>query len=148
MNRDKILWDKGLPWMCKVCFVLAIYCWGWAQAKEYCLPSETPLERTNFLFVSGDQLEIVSSLWMVTCPLLSELGPHLMQTHTGPLCAAVSVSSYVHRCCCVSLVSSIPSGFYNLFCHRVLRALGGSWVGLGWRQDWGEGGGIRWSHPI
>lgn len=118
-----------------------------AQSKIYFVfPVRLHWREPIFLFVSGDQLETVFRLWMVTCSLLSELGPHLMQTHTGPLCAAVSVSSYVHRCCCFSLVSSIPSGFYNLFCHRIPRALGGSWVGVGWRQDWGKGGGIRWSH--
>lgn len=28
-EQRQTLWDKVPPWMCKVCFVLAIYYWGW-----------------------------------------------------------------------------------------------------------------------
>ena len=65
------------------------------------LPSETPLEKTNFSFSNGYQLEIVS--WLVIrgmCPLpLSAPGHHLIQTHEGPVYATSLWSLYVRQPC-------------------------------------------------
>lgn len=62
-------------------------------------PSETPLERSHLSLVSSYQLEIGAG---DLCPLLSALGPYLVQTHAGPVrAAAVSLSSYVHWSYCI-----------------------------------------------
>lgn len=53
-------------------------CWAWGpHPSVVCVPSETPLEETNFWFTSGCQLAIASRLGMGDHVqfLLSELGP-------------------------------------------------------------------------
>lgn len=79
-------------------------------------PSETPLERSHFSFVSSYQLEIDAGDLR---PLLSALGLYLVQTRAGPVHAAtVSLSSYVPWSYCIwkalfSLVSSSLTGSNN-----------------------------------
>ena len=75
----------------RVNFVLAIYCWAWSlPLRVICTPSETPLEKTKFSFVSNCQLEMASGLGMgalVNLPL-SALGHHLTWTCAGCVHAA------------------------------------------------------------
>lgn len=61
------------------------------------------LEKTNFSFVNGYQLDIDSVFQMGGLYLLpfSVLEPILSYTCVGPVHAAtVSVSSYAHQSCC------------------------------------------------
>lgn len=88
---------KGSPQRCHwIHFLLDIHYWECSlPLRVLCLPSESLLEKTNFLLASGYQLEIASGLGWSVCPLLLlALGLwHLVQTHAGPSHAA-SVSEW------------------------------------------------------
>lgn len=79
---------------------------------------EASVRGSEFPFVSGCQLEIVSGLGTGLCPLLSALGPPQTQSHAGPVHAAslreLSCASFgptVFRRPCF-FVFSVPSGSY------------------------------------
>lgn len=80
-----------------------------------CKSNEIPLEKPNFSFTRGCQLEIASWVWMEVHVsfLLSAQGTHVFWTC---VVAALSLSSYVYLLCLkgtVSVVCSTPSGSYN-----------------------------------
>jgi hypothetical protein len=101
--------------------------------KKKIFPIETPLGETKFPFASGYQLEIASRLEMWVCSLLSAVGNHLLQTHSGPVHAtSVSVPLHVHGHVGLEglafLVFSIPSeNDIHIFC-----------VSLGFPEPYGE----------
>lgn len=54
--------------------------------RVLCLSSDTPLKKTKFLFASGYHLEEASRKgWGHVCTSLSALGPHVVQTSSGPI---------------------------------------------------------------
>ena len=84
--------------------------------------NESPLEKTNFSFMNSYQLDIASWLGVGDCVCfsLSVLGPRLAWTCAAPMDAArvsgficPSVLLYLEGP--VSLASTTPTGFYNLF---------------------------------
>lgn len=93
-----------------------------------CVPGETPLEKANFCFLSGYQLEIAFWLRMgarVHFPI-SAPGACLVGTGSGPMHAATfAVSSHVHPSYCIRktlfpciihplwLVQSVPSSTHH-----------------------------------
>ena len=87
------LWDKKLP---KTCWVLFPLTWACGlPLRVVCFSSGIPLEKTNFSFASGYYIGIRfwardRGMWTF---LLSAIGLHLVQTHSGPgHTASVSVS--------------------------------------------------------
>lgn len=63
MRLKKILLKTPL-----ICFVLVIYCCAWGLTLNVvCIPSETPLKKTNLFFVRGCQLETACRIGMGTC---------------------------------------------------------------------------------
>jgi hypothetical protein len=57
------------------------------------LPNETSLGKTQTSFASPYHLEMASALVMVASVYFSFLGPHLVQTHTGPVPTSLVSSS-------------------------------------------------------
>lgn len=107
---------------CWVHFVLTVNCWAWDLAiRLVCILSETPLEKTNFSFVSNYQLDIASVLRM-------EAYVYFFYLNFNPMCLCplkallmLPQSLWFHVCKShdmfrkiLSLVSSITSGLYNL----------------------------------
>lgn len=52
---------------------------GYLLLGKVCIPSETPMEKTNVSFVSGYQLEVACG-WGFVVTSLSVLGPHPAHT--------------------------------------------------------------------
>ena len=101
--------------------MLSVYYQAWGLAfKMVCKLSEVPLEKINFSFVIGNQLDMVSQLemWFVFISLLSA-GTHQALTCAGSMHAVTSLGEFICASvllCSESLVSllfSIPSGTYN-----------------------------------
>ena len=79
-------------------FEFPVYCRAWNLPWSVVIPCETPLEKTNYSFVSNYQLEIDS--WLDTracvCFPISVLGSHLAWTCKDPMYdTIVSVTSCV-----------------------------------------------------
>ena len=82
------------------------------------IPSETPLEKTNFAFASRYQLQITfrSSMRAYVHLALSVLGPHVVWTCAGHVCVA-TVSEFICASvllCLEDIVSLESSGSYSL----------------------------------
>lgn len=60
-----------------------------------CIPSDTPLEKTNFPFVSYNLFEKGSEVEMGTC-----IDSSPSAAHADPVPAAISVSSYASQSYC------------------------------------------------
>lgn len=114
----KYLWDKESPWM-----PLSSFCVGHLllvmrpALKSGVCPQWDLLERTNFSFISGYQVETTSGLGL--CPLLLVLrdlsgSSPLAQTCAGPVHADTSL--WVHMCVgsAVSRRSCFPSISHDL----------------------------------
>lgn len=74
--------------------------WAWGLFwSVVCIPSETPLEKTDFSFVSSSHLVIASRFRPGACvcfPVLA-LGHHLPWTYAGPVRVATVSEFIVHR---------------------------------------------------
>lgn len=95
---------KGIQKYYSIHFVLDIY------SRVLGLPRsmssifiETPLQKTSFpQKVNSNFIEILSQEQEPVQFTPSGLGLCLTRTCAGPLCAArISISSYMHQCCCV-----------------------------------------------
>lgn len=79
--------------------------------------NNTLLEKTDFSFAGGYQLQIASWLGVgshVYTHILVQALHLTWPVHVSWACAAVSVSFSVCRSCCVSKTISLESGFYSL----------------------------------
>lgn len=102
-NKAKLNQRSMKYW--RVCYVLTSYSWSWHLFRTVAdIPTDTPLEKTDFPFASRCRLQIVSWLGVgphIHFPLLV-LGPHLSWTCADLAHAATgSVSSYVPPSSCV-----------------------------------------------